>query len=107
MDITVTRRLQLKATNQDDSLLNVFFNDFLLYRTNIFEPTFIIVPNSSIANWLRDELTHKFGIVANVKFKLLNQFIEEVYCDNTYDLLELSTLKYLIYDFIYDLFIFN
>jgi exodeoxyribonuclease V gamma subunit len=96
------RSLGLKTPGADGkSLLDIFIQDILANNREVFMPVTIIVPNMSMANWLNDELATRLGIIANVKFKLLNQFIDEVYTNCTANtILKLSSIKYRIYDFI-------
>lgn len=74
-----------------------------LENVNIFEKIQVIVPNHAMAQWLRDNVTKKFSICANIDFVVLpGPVIENIYkCNNpTHELLNLQNLKYLIYEYL-------
>jgi len=80
--IKIVRSLGLNVIDVNgQTLLDLFMQDILQHNRDVFAPITIIVPNMSLANWLHDELAFRLGVIANVKFRLLNQFIDEVYID--------------------------
>lgn len=87
------------------SLLDRFIDDFKVQeaKADPFIPSIVIVPNLSVANWLNNKIAVKLGISANIRFLLLNQFINQVYLDNVAQvgLLELSAIKFIIYDYLH------
>ena len=74
-----------------------------LNNIDIFDKIQIVVPNYGMAAWLRDKVTRKFGICANLDFVvLLGPVIERLYLQHNPEhiLFDFNTAKYFIYQYI-------
>ncbi len=89
-----------------DNLFKLLINGLSKHNAylTIFEPIHIIVPNLSIANWLKDQISIELSICANIKFFTLNDFIHQTYLTNfshkSQNQINSKMIKFIIYDYL-------
>ncbi len=73
-----------------------------IHFRDIFEPMLVIVPSLTMANWLNDQITLKFGIASNIKFILLSEFIQNLYMKNNPQakLFAFQETKFILFDYL-------
>lgn len=99
----IYRSTNLHSNNHTQlGLFEIFLEDFKSCQSNVFTTTTIIVPNLSMASWLKDKIADNLLICSNIKFVTLNEFIINLYKENNakVTLLNHKGLKSVIYDFL-------
>lgn len=75
----------------------------VISKDNLFSKIQVIVPNQAIGIWLKDKITKKNGICANIDCVVLpGAVIEGIYLHNnpTITLANFAQIKYIIYDYL-------
>ena len=76
-------------------------NLFGLTQTNLFEQIKVVVPNQAMGVWLKDRITKKHGICANVDcVTLLGPILQQIYLANNpqFEIYDFNQAKFIIYD---------
>ncbi len=72
--------IELFYSNRTEQLLDALADQIKAQRagTHPLEPVELVVPNRNMETWVRLELAQKLGVAANMRFRMLEQFIGDI-----------------------------